>query len=147
MKRLLSTLLLTAAMVIPAVAKDIYSHDLSILPTPARTAIESHFKGKDVSHIKIEKDFGRVSEYEVTMIDGCEISFNSKGNWKNVESSGRGQVPASFIPKAIAAHLAKTHPGVRVVGIDHDRKGYEVELSSGQELKYDNQGKFLRYDD
>lgn len=40
--------------------RDNYTHDVSKLPVAARTVLKNNFKA-GVSHIKIEKDLGRVS--------------------------------------------------------------------------------------
>lgn len=70
--------------VFSASARDTYSGDVNVLPTAARTILKNNFKS-DVNHIKIDKDFGRVSEYDVILNDGSEISFDRNGNWKDIE--------------------------------------------------------------
>lgn len=127
-------------------AKDTYAHDASVLPKAAQTTISNNFKSK-VSLVKIDKDFGRISEYEVILGDGTEISFDRNGNWDNVEVNVDKSVPAGFIPKGVAAYVKKTYPGQRIVGIDKERNGYDVELSNGVDMKFDKAGNFLRYDD
>lgn len=129
-----------------AQAKDTYAHDASVLPKAAQTTLANNFKAK-VSVVKIEKDFGRVSEYEVILMDGTEVSFDRDGNWENVEVNKDKSVPAAFVPKAISAFVKKNQPGQRIVGIDKERKGFDVELSNGVDIKFDKQGNFLRYDD
>lgn len=137
---------LVVAFATAACAKDTYAHDASVLPEAAKTVIANNFKAK-VSLVKIEKDWGRVSEYEVILTDGTEISFDSKGNWDNIETSNTSAVPSKMIPKAIRDYVAKTQPGMRIVGIDKERSGYEVELSNGVDMKFDKNGNFTRYDD
>ncbi len=73
------------AVILPAGARDNYTHDASVLPDLAKTIIENNFKA-DISIIKIDTDFGIVSEYEVILTDGTEISFDPKGNWDNIET-------------------------------------------------------------
>lgn len=129
-----------------ATAKDTYAHDASVLPEAARTTIANNCKAQ-VSVVKIDKDFGRVSEYEVILTDGTEISFDRNGNWDNVETNNAKSVPAGFIPKAVSEYVSKNHKGTRIVGIDKERSGYDVDLSNGIEIKFDKNGVFLRYDD
>ena len=88
-----------------------------------------------------------MAHYEVILNDGTEISFDRDGNWENVEVNNTKSVPSTIVPKAIRAYVAKTHPGQRIVGIDKERKGYEIELSNGIDMKFDKAGQFLRYDD
>lgn len=145
-KKLLFTFVAIAGIAFASSAKDIYAHDASVLPKAAQTVIKNNFKSK-VSVVKIDQDFGRVSEYEVVLTDGSEISFDRNGNWKNVEVAVNGKIPAAFIPSAISNYVKKTQKGLSIVGIEKDRKGYEVQLSNGIEMKFDKQGKFLKFDD
>ena len=141
-------LMLVAVMGIStaAIAKDTYAHDASVLPKAAQTVLEKNFKSK-VSVVKIDKEFGRVSEYEVIMTDGSEITFDRNGNWENVEVSAQGSVPAAFVPKAISDYVKANQSGQKIIGIEKERHGYDVELSNGVEMKFNKDGKFLRYDD
>lgn len=129
-----------------ACARDTYAHDASVLPKAAQATIANNFKSK-VTVVKIEKDFGRVSEYEVILSDGTEISFDRVGNWDNVETAETSSVPKAFVPQGIREFVSKNHNGARIIGIDKERSGYEVELSNGIEMKFNKAGQFLRYDD
>lgn len=146
MKKLLFSIIAILGFVGFAKADDTYAHDASVLPKAAQTTIANNFKAK-VSVVKIDKDFGRISEYETILTDGTEISFDRDGNWENVEVNNMHSVPAGFIPKEIRAYVNSNHKGMRIVGIDKERSGYDVELSNGIEMKFDKTGKFLRYDD
>lgn len=128
-----------------AVARDTYAHDASVLPEAARTTIANNFKAK-VNLVKIDKDFGRVSEYDVILTDGTEITFDRNGNWDQIEVGVNGKIPTAFIPDAVAAYVRNNQPGQNIVGIDKERNGYEVELANGVEMKFDTQGRFVRYD-
>lgn len=127
-------------------ARDTYSHDIKDLPVAAQTIIKNNFKA-DVSHIKIEKEWGSVSEYDVVLTDGSEITFDSKGNWKDIEVGRNQSVPAKLVPDAIANYVKQNQKKANITGIEKKRSGYEVELSNGVEMKFDLAGKFLRYDD
>lgn len=127
-------------------ARDTYARDASVLPTGARVTLDKNFKAK-VSVVKIEKTLGRVDDYEVVLTDGTEVEFDRNGNWKNVETSSSKSVPASIIPVGIREHCKKYHSSARIVGIERNRGGYEVELSTGIEIKFNKEGKFVRYDD
>ena len=146
MKKVLLTLLLAAVVSITASARDSYSRDAASLPTAARTILKNNFKS-EVSLIKIDKDFGRVSEYEVILTDGTEITFDRAGNWKEVEVRQNSQVPSKFIPAAISSEVKRLQKGLKVVGIEKKRSGYEVTLSNGIEMKFNSQGRFTGYDD
>lgn len=145
MKKLIAFIALALMMALPMAARDEYAHDSSVLPEAAKTVIKNNFKS-GVSLVKIDKDFGRVSEYDVVLKDGTEITFDSKGNWKEVETNIDKSVPKNFIPAGVQKFVSKAQAGARVVGIDKERNGYTVELSNGVEMKFDKNGNFKRYD-
>lgn len=145
MKKILTLLLVVAGVSLTAAARDKYSHDVNVLPAAARTVLKANFR-PEVSVIKIDRDFGRVSEYEVILTDGSEVTFDRKGNWKEVESPAKGSVPSRMIPKAIADYIKANRKNVRVVGMERKRGGYEIELSDGVEMKFDKSGRFVGYD-
>lgn len=145
MKKLFLALLLVAGMTFGAQARDSYSRDVKTLPTPALNTIGKNFKAK-VSLIKIDKTLGHVNDYEVILTDGTEVEFDAKGNLKSVDTPNNKSVPESLIPKAITAFVQKAHKGQKIVGIDIDSKGYDVELSNGIEIEFDHNGVFKKYD-
>lgn len=146
MKKLMLVLALVAAVAVGAQAKDTYARDASVLPAAARTTLTKNFKA-GVSLVKIDKTLSHVNDYEVILTDGTEVEFDAKGNWKSVEVGAKGTVPAGFVPQAIRTYVGKDQPKARIVGIERERKGYSVDLSNGIEMKFDQAGKFLRYDD
>lgn len=127
-------------------AADSYAHDASVLPEVAKTTIKNNFKSK-VSLVKIDKTLGSIDDYEVIMTDGTEIEFDRSGNWKNVETSIKSSVPNGFIPKEAMTFINSKHNGKKVVGIEKKRYGFEIELSDGIDIKFDQNGKFIKYDD
>lgn len=134
------------ACIFTATARDTYSRDVTVLPAAAQTMIKNNFKAK-VSHIKIEKELGRISEYDVVLTDGAEITFDKNGNWKDVEVKKGSSVPDAFVPAQIKTYIKQNQKNCEVVGIEKSRAGYEVELANGVEMKFNSEGKFLRYDD
>lgn len=145
MKKLILILAMLVGVSVGVSAKDTYAHDASVLPTAAKTTISKNFKA-DVSLVKIEKTLGVVKEYEVILTDGTEISFDSKGNWENVETSNKRSVPSGFIPKSISDFVKKNQSGAKIVGIEKEHSGYEIELSNGVDIKFDRNGNFVKYD-
>ncbi|MDE6110012.1 MAG: PepSY-like domain-containing protein [Muribaculaceae bacterium] len=145
MKRILLILAAAAGLSLAASARGNYAHDASVLPEAARTVIANNCKAK-VSLVKVEKTMGRIDEYEVILTDGTEITFDRNGNWENVETARNKQVPDAFLPKSIKTYVARNHKGTKIVGIEKERNGFEVELSNGIDMKFDKNGEFLRYD-
>lgn len=129
-------------MTLGASARDKYLHDDAVLPPAARSAISKNFKA-DVSFVKLKKSD---KEFEVVLKDGCEVTFDRDGNWLNVEMPKSKNVPDAFLPAGVKTFVQKSHKGEKIVGIERERGGYEVELSNGIELKFDRAGQFVRYD-
>ncbi|MDE6447977.1 MAG: PepSY-like domain-containing protein [Muribaculaceae bacterium] len=94
MKKIFMALLLVLTLGVATACADTYAHDASVLPAAAQQVLKKNFKAK-VSVVKIDKDFGMVKDYEVVLNDGTEITFDSKGNWEEVEVGPRMTVPAS----------------------------------------------------
>ena len=140
MKKILSLLVLVIVAVQFSFATDVITKDMNQLPLPARNFINRHFTKPEVAQIKIDKDLMESTKYEVLLVDGTEIDFDSKGNWEEVSAKKGQSVPASIIPG-----FAVVSEGVTKV--ERDRKGYEVELSTGVSFKFDKKGKFLKADD
>lgn len=145
LKKILLTMIALAGITATAVAKDTYAHDGSVLPKAAQTVLANNFNAK-VNLVKIDKELGRVSDYEVILTDGTEITFDKNGNWDNVEIGLKGTIPSYFIPKAISSYVKKNQPGQKIVGIDKERSGYDVELANGVEIKFNKDGNFIKYD-
>lgn len=143
MKRIIFAL--TALVLAAAAWAGDYVHDGSVLPQAAQAVIKKNFKS-EVSLVKIDKTLGKISEYEVVLTDGSEITFDSKGNWREVETSKSKSVPSGFVPKSISDYVSKNHKGQKIVGIEIKRDGYEVDLSNGIDIRFSKTGDFIKYD-
>ena len=84
MKKILSLLVLAIVAVQFSFAKDVITKDMNQLPLPARNFINGNFAKPQIAHIKIDKDMMESTRYEVVLMDGTEIDFDSKGNWEEV---------------------------------------------------------------
>ena len=115
------------------------------LPAAAQAFIKEHFPESTISFAKKDAELSGTT-YEVTLQDGTEIDFNSKGEWDKVDCK-RAAVPAALIPAFIAEYVQTSFPGQIIVKIDKERYGYEIELGNDLELKFDKNGNLLNIDD
>lgn len=115
------------------------------LPDAARSFINEYFAENTISYIKKDRGLANIS-YEVVLQDGTEIEFDKSGNWDSIDCK-RNAVPAGLVPDAISEYVQVNFPGQLIVKIDREAFGYEVELSSDLELKFDKNGKMLEIDD
>lgn len=112
------------------------------LPQPAQDFIATYFQSAKVLSIEKEFDDGRLA-YEVKLTGNSEIDFDSEGNWKEVS----GRVPADIIPAQIAASVRSDFKNKRIVKIErHSRGGYEIELSNGTDVHYDQSFRVISID-
>ncbi|WP_300728094.1 PepSY-like domain-containing protein [uncultured Rikenella sp.] len=127
-----------------AIEKTVYTTDPTTLPTQAQAFLRKHFSTLTVHQIKVENEAeGR--EYDVKLAGGCEIDFDHRGEWTQVDC-GRTAVPTSVLPERIARYVADHYPRQFVVSIERDADKYEVELSDKTDLEFDLRGDFLRID-
>ena len=115
------------------------------LPAAARAFIEEYFPESAVSYVKKDKELTKTI-FEVVLQDGTEMEFDGKGQWDNVDCKNRA-VPAALIPTAITEYVNTNFPGQVIVKIDKEFHGYEIELSSDLDLKFDKDGKLIKVDD
>lgn len=147
MKKIIALLLVVVASVGIASARDRVTTDASVLPKAATAVITKHFGKVGVNHIKIDENvLGRVEDYDVILNNGTEIEFTSDGTVKSIDC-GRNGVPADLVIKPIRDYVAANFGNATIVAIETNRNNYEVELSTGLDLKFDRSGKFLRVDD
>ena len=148
MKKPIITMLVTLVVMLacPAAHADEYAHDASVLPPAAQSILKKDF-GSKVSVVKIDKTLGKVKEYEVVLMDGTEVSFDRAGNFKSVEVNRSQSVPKSVVNKNVARFVKDRHSGTNIVSYEVDRRGIEVELSNGIDIRFDKQGNFVRYED
>lgn len=115
------------------------------LPAAARSFVKQHFKNRTVTTARKDVDFGSAS-YDVVLNSGTKIEFNSKGEWKEVDCAPAA-VPAAIIPSAIRTYVKANYANCKIVKIERDRSGFDIELSNDLDLRFDKQGKFIRVDD
>ena len=110
------------------------------LPQKAQQFINTHFSGVEVLSATVDDD------YEVYLANGTKVEFTMQGEWKEVKCPGSA-VPAAIIPAAISKYVKTNFPNTTIVKIDKKYGGYDVELNTDLELKFDKNGNFLSYDD
>ena len=130
------------------------------LPQKAKDFIAANFAGKSVGYA--EKEF---NEYEVqlnsapaaseavdsmtgaTAASNVEIKFNGKGEWKTIKSYGG--VPAAVLLASITSYVTTNFADAKIVEAEKEKNRIELKLSTGMEVFFDKNGKFLgqKFDD
>lgn len=112
------------------------------LPAAAQTFINTHFKGKKITEAKKDVEMRKTS-YDVTLDNGAKLEFDGKGAWKEIKCKSSA-VPPATVPAAISKYVKANYPKGRIVKIERDQSGHEVELSDGTEIKFNKQWKVIR---
>ena len=115
------------------------------LPASAQQFISTHFAKSNISQVMEESDKNNIKEYKVYFNDGCKVEFNNTGEWESIEAN-KSFVPEKAINPQIKGYINKTYPQFKVVSIEKERKGYDVKLQNGLELKFDSNGNFIKLD-
>ena len=115
------------------------------LPVAAQTFIGKYFNGKEVMLVKMDKE-GMKTYYDVVLADGTKLEFDKKGEWRDIETKSEG-VPATLVPTEISSYVSKNYPGQRILQIDRDRSGFQIELSNGLDLEFNKKFQLVEIDD
>lgn len=115
------------------------------LPSASREFLQKYFKDTGISYVKVEQDFMERS-YEVLLMNGSKVEFDRSGQWETVDCR-KDPLPDGIVPAQIDNFVKKNHPGQSIVKIDRDKRGYEIELRNGLEIKFDKKYNMVSYDD
>lgn len=115
------------------------------LPAEAQTFISTHFANEEVSHIILDRDVISV-DYNVTFLSGTKLEFNSRGEWKEVDTRN-GIVPNAIVPQAIAEYVKKNYPNREIREISRNHYHTEVTLTGGLELTFNKHNQIVDVDD
>ena len=129
---------------VPAQADDDQPITVKELPVNAQQLLKKDFANFKVVYAEMDKDL-RSKSYEVKFANGGSIDFDKKGEWTEIDC-GTSAVPAKFIPQAIRKQVEKKWPNTTIVKIEKDRKRYEIELSDGLEITFNQKFKITDID-
>ena len=144
MKKIILTLLLIVAG-FGAANADKYTIDRSQLPESAQEFLTKYFPKSKVGMIKVDRHLLKKTDYDVKLVNGTKIESNNAGKWTSVDCQTR-EVPQDLILKPIRNYVAKNFPDVKIVKIEKDFVGFDIELSDGVEVKFDRLGNFKSVD-
>ena len=151
MKTLTTTLFAIIATATLAFAASSYSttDDKPIsydeLPAGAKNFITTYFANEQVSHVILDRDVIS-TDYNVTLLSGTKLEFNSRGEWKEVDTH-KGIVPNALVPQAIAEYVTKNYPNREITEIKRNHTYTEVTLKGGLELTFNRDYKLVDVDD
>ena len=142
-------MIIAASLLFVSVTSARADHDRPIqfeqLPAAAQQFINTYFSDQKVSFVKEERDFMEVS-YEVMFTNSIKIEFTGSGEWKEVKCK-YSTLPDGIVPEQIVSYVNANFPGVSIYAIDRGYREYEVDLTNGLELTFDNNYNIVDIDD
>ncbi|SHF21967.1 PepSY-like domain-containing protein [Dysgonomonas macrotermitis] len=118
----------------------------SELPKNGKTLISTYFKDQNI--LTVEKDW---SEYEVILNNGVKIEFDSKGQWKDIDSN-HTTLPRdilNLLPKKAIGYINQNYADWQISEIKKERYGYQIELVNAGgdiDLKFNSKGEIVKVD-
>lgn len=116
------------------------------LPSGAQSFVSEFYTGLRIERVEKEYDDGELL-YEVELSNGDEITFSSDGRWLQVEAPDGRSIPYGIVPAGIRDYLYRYYEGYGVNDITRTGYGYEVELTSGLDMKFDSYCNLIGIDD
>ena len=118
------------------------------LPTVSTEFLNEHFKDVRIVSVKKETEALTGVEYDVVLGNGIDITFDAKGEWKEVEAriDTNPLSTTSFILTPIVDYVDTQFPEAAINGIEKEKTGFDVELTNGLDLKFDLEGNYIRLD-
>lgn len=113
------------------------------LPANAQAFLNGKVAENDILRIIEKTDDGKKS-YEVKLVDGTELEFNSNGEWIEIGAEDNKAVADIFVPEAILSYVTSNYPTALIENIERMVNGYfEVELNNDVELYFDAEYNFI----
>lgn len=163
MRKLFFSILLMAFALSLGACTDGKPLDFGQLPQNAQTTITKYFSKEEILLIRLDKD-DLLSEYEVKLKDGTELEFDRNGALTKIDCQQKRvpdelspeevityvntrRVPDGLVTEKVLAYVNANHPNAFITEWSKDDMRWKAELNNGLELVFNNNGKFLRYDD
>lgn len=123
------------------------AYNANKLPSDAKAFLRAYYGHNYLKDCEFNDDNGN---YEVTMSDGTEVEFNSRGEVVEIEAADRQALSAAVIenilPADAYAKLQEMGYASKIEKIETSRKGYDIDLVKGtavSELYFGRNGKLL----
>lgn len=115
------------------------------IPQAGKDFLATYYPGIAVASATMEVEHG-VTEYEVVLSNGHQVTFNAQGEWTDVDAPTGDTIPGEIVPAAIMTYVIDHYNGVGINEISVETYGYDVELLNGLDLRFSSTGAFLGVD-
>ena len=107
--------------------------------------VTQHFPNATVQMVMPDED-----DIDVVLNDYTKIEFKLNNEWKKVDCEHATKfisVPATLVPEQITAYVNANFPNTIIKKLEKKFFGWEIELSNGLEVKFNNNFKVTKVDD
>ncbi|WP_298063997.1 PepSY-like domain-containing protein [uncultured Rikenella sp.] len=112
---------------------------LDKLPQNSQELLKSDFSKEAVKNIHMDRE-SSWDKYTVYFTSGNTVSFaGGSGDWSKIDMKV-GSVPSNLIPVKINSNVKNNYPGNLIKMIMKTNDGYQVKLSGGVTVMYDQDG-------
>ena len=104
---------------------------------PAITQFVEQYFPKATVHVVMPDD----DDIDVVLNDYTKIEFKLNNEWKKVDcehATTYTSVPAELVPEQITAYVNANFAGAIIKKLEKKFRGWEIELSNGLEVKFNN---------
>lgn len=143
MKKIISTTVILMTLILSLSAASDSHIKYTDLPQKAKQFIHNYFHTNQIAYITKDRDFLSTS-YELLFTDGTKVEFDGDGQWKEVKCK---DMPWKIIPSPIRRVISQKFDGQKIIKIEKEKKGYEIKLTSGLEIKFNSQFRIIEVDD
>lgn len=113
------------------------------LPDAAQVFIADYFGGGSITKVVYNKDD---KNYDVSLDNGFELTFDEAGNWTDVDAPAGKTIPDGIAPEPIQTYVNTNYPDDGINEIEKTKSQYEVELTNGTDLYFTLTGEFISTD-
>lgn len=107
--------------------------------------VEQHFHKATVQTVFPDED-----DIDVILSDFTKIEFRLNYEWKKVDcehATVYTSVPATLVPEQITAYVTTNFPNTLIKKLEKKYYGWEIELSNGLEVNFNNSFNVTKIDD
>ena len=107
------------------------------LPEQAQEFISQHFDNYELHDIYFKNRHD--DKIEVEFKDDTRVFFKDDGEWEQVQG-GTMNVPRSILANEVNVYLDENYKEIPIVKVENKKKGVEVYLKNGYEIRFDEDG-------
>lgn len=120
------------------------------LPANINTYLSTNFPDTEMTEAFRHNNQGTIS-YSILLVDGIRLLFSPNGILLAIDDDGQdmfedrdgNEILAANLPPTIIKYIVENFPDTIILFTEKEEDGYEIYLSNGLELHFDEDGNFI----